>query len=514
MQKNINPFIGLRSFDESEHGLFFGRKELIKKISGSLLKTGFTTIIGSSGIGKSSLIKSGVVPFLRRNSEKSEGNNWKIAVFTPGYDPIGNLTSCLIRNEIIKCPEGINESDVSNIIRSTKKGIGLVLHKYLCENTNNILLFVDQFEEIFRFANSREGNTEALKEAEFFVNLLLDTTPLKGVYIVLALRSDFLDNCIHYPGLPEALNNSQYLVPKMSIDDFKLLIIRPIKMINASITSDLLETLLTDFANKEGQLTILQHTLMRVVDFWKRESNSQGPINVEHYNAVGGLDKALTIHAEEAFKELNSLENKLIAELIFKSLTDINLNSRGIRRPCQLGDLAEQLNVSENKIMEIIDVFRSKEKSFLLPSKAKQIKENDLIDISHESLIWEWDRLKFWSQEEVESSKTFLNLCNSAELYQKGTGSLLTNPELEIALLWKEKNNPNEKWASRYDKSFVRAMNFLSQSSESYSFQILQKELAQKNKIRKTKIFSIIVSIVFIISLSLVLASWVWLNDA
>ena len=355
---------------------------------------------------------------------------------------------------------------------------------------------------------------ETFKEAAFFVNLLLDTIALKGVYIVLALRSDFLDNCIHFKGLPEALNESQYLVPKMTIDELKLVITRPVKMINASMTPALLETFLNDFSSKEGHLTILQHTLMRVVDFWSKESNCKGPIGVEHYNAIGGLDKALTIHADEAYHELDSLENKLLVELIFKSLTDINLNSRGIRRPCQLSDLAEQLNVTENKIIEIIDVFRVTEKSFLLPSISEDIKGKDLIDISHESLIWDWDRLKFWTKEEVESSKILLNLCNAAELYQKGKGSLLTNPELEIALLWKEKSNPNEKWAFRYDKSFVRAINFLSQSSESYNFQISQKELAQKNKIRKTKIFSIIVSIVFIISLSLVLASWILLNDA
>ena len=110
-----------------------------------------------------------------------------------------------------------------------------------------------------------------------------------------------------------------------------------------------------------------------------------------------------------------------------------------------------------------------------------------MIDISHESLMREWERLKNWLTEELDSSKIYLNLCSLATLYQEGRGSLLINPELAIVLKWKEKQRPTEAWGSRYDTSFPRAINFLEDSKIKFDAELLRKSLGQKRKSKRNK---------------------------
>jgi WD40 repeat protein/energy-coupling factor transporter ATP-binding protein EcfA2 len=503
MKSTINPFVGLKSFEDCDSHLFFGRDDQIKNVITNLKNTGFTTIIGSSGSGKSSLIKSGIIPSIERGALKGEGNGWKVGLLNPGSDPIANLSACLSSGEFINN----NSKNVLNILRTSNHGISAVFKDSSDEDPQNVLLIIDQFEEIFSFANNENGHPSRKKDSSLFINLLLNTISDKRIYIALSMRSDYLENCTHFSGLPEALNKGHYLLPRMTRNELKQIITKPIEFIKAKISPSLLDLLLNHIDDNQDLLPVLQHGLMRVVDFWQRESKSQGIIDVEHYNAIGTLDKALSNHADEAYAELKTEENKIISELIFKSLAEKGPSSKGIRRPCKVIDLMEQLNVSEKKIIEIVDVFRIPGRSFLTPSISQNLTKEDFIDISHECLMRVWGRLKFWLKEEADSSRIYLKLCKAAALYQEGKVSLLTNPELEVILLWKERAKPNESWGMRYDTSFVRGMNFLNQSKENFEFLILQKEIAQKNKIRRTKIFSTVVSFAFIVALGLGLYS-------
>ena len=511
MKSTINPFVGLRSFEDCDSHLFFGRDKQIKNVITNLKNTGFTAILGSSGSGKSSLIKSGIIPSIERGALKGEENGWKIGLLNPGSDPIGNLSTCLSSGGFINNSRDAKnsnlEKNVLNVLRTNKGGISAVLKDSSNENPQNVLLIIDQFEEIFTFANNENGHPTRKEDSSLFINLLLNTISEKRIYIALSMRSDYLENCTHFSGLPEALNKGHYLIPRTTRDELKQIITKPIEFIKAKISPSLLDLLLNHIDDNQDLLPVLQHGLMRVVGYWQRESKSQGIIDVDHYNAIGTLDKALSNHADEAYTELKTEENKIISELIFKSLAEKGPNSKGIRRPCKVIDLMEQLDVSEKKIIEIVDVFRIPGRSFLTPPISQNLTKEDFIDISHESLMRVWGRLKFWLKEEADSSIIYLKLCKAAALYQEGKGSLLTNPELEVILLWKERAKPNESWGMRYDTSFVRGMNFLNLSKENFEFLILQKEIAQKNKIRRTKIFSIVVSFAFIVALGLGLYS-------
>ena len=508
MKITTNPYIGLRPFKENDNHLFFGRDKQIKNIIINLKNTGFTAIIGSSGSGKSSLIRSGLIPALKKGIRKGQGEGWKIGIFKPGYDPIGSLAKSLISLGITNYNSKdtkINNSKehTSSILRSHENGISNVLNDFTKENSENILIIIDQFEEIFRGHINEKGYPAGSRDFSLFVNLILNTLSNKRVYIVLSMRSDFLADCTRFFGLPEALNKGQYLIPRMTKDEVNEVITKPLRLINATISETLVERILNQIENRQTQLPILQHTLMRIVDFWKNKSNSQGSIDIEHYNAVGGLEKALSNHADEAYLELKTEEDKNIIKSIFKSITDTSSNSDGIRRPCSLVKLSQQINVSEAKIKEVIKGFRSSERSFIFPSLTQEINGEDMIDISHESLMREWERLKNWLTEELDSSKIYLNLCSLATLYQEGRGSLLINPELAIVLKWKEKQRPTEAWGSRYDTSFPRAINFLEDSKIKFDAELLRKSLGQKRKSKRNKRLLIFFSVLSILLLGL-----------
>ena len=118
------------------------------------------------------------------------------------------------------------------------------------ENPQNVLLIIDQFEEIFSFANNENAHPNGKSDSLLFINLLLNTLIEKRIYIALSMRSDYLENCTHFSGLPEALNKGQYLIPRMTREELKSVITKPIELINAKISPTLLNLLL-NILNKD-----------------------------------------------------------------------------------------------------------------------------------------------------------------------------------------------------------------------------------------------------------------------
>ena len=95
VKARLNPFPGLRSFEPDEDYLFFGREKLVDDLLGRLRRTRFLAVVGGSGSGKSSIVKSGLMPSLRSGYMAKAGSSWRVALLRPGADPIGNLALAL-----------------------------------------------------------------------------------------------------------------------------------------------------------------------------------------------------------------------------------------------------------------------------------------------------------------------------------------------------------------------------------------------------------------------------------
>ena len=227
----------------------------------------------------------------------------------------------------------------------------------------------------------------------------------------------------------------------------------------------LLTRLVNDVGDNPDQLSILQHALNRTWARWEHQGDG-GPLNLTHYEAIGTMANALDQHAEKAYAELDSPRQRMICEKLFKALTDKASDSRGVRRPTKLGVLCELTEATAAELTAVIDVFRKPSRSFLMPPAGEQLEAQSIVDISHESLMRVWKRLKTWANEESESVGEYLRLADSTRRWQEGQAELLLGRELQRAEEWRQNQNPTAAWADRYHPGFHDAMSYLDESRQ------------------------------------------------
>lgn len=497
---NANPFPGIRSYELTESHLFFGRESQIIELENKVLESKFLAIVGSSGCGKSSLIKAGLIPTLLNKTNPGITGPFKLFSLRPSDDPLGNLAAALsdqfhlkdhILNDLI--------TDASSLTRFLANSL---------QTNQSALIYIDQFEELFRYKKSKQP-MESYAQAKHFIELIdfaVRQTEVP-VYIILSMRTDFLDECTEFRGLSELITIGYYLVPRMNNEERKRAITGPIHGAGYEITDELVGKLLADVGEDPDQLPIMQHALMRTWEYWTMNRIGNQPIGVVHYQAIGTMKEALSFHLEEIYSDLNDEKSKYYAEKIFKTLTDLSKEARGTRRPTPLQEICTLTGGREDEIIRIIDQFRSPGCAFLTPSAHISLNSTTMIDISHESIMRVWGRLKKWVEEEGESAQLYLRLSKSAELYQEGKSGLWVNPELQLALQWKELNRPNLTWAARYDLAFDRAMNFLNHSKNQYETEIANKERLQQRNLKRARNSAVVLGIASVISILFLIIS-------
>jgi hypothetical protein len=501
----ISPYPGLRPFREDESDIFFGREEQTDELLKKLGKNRFLAIVGSSGCGKSSLAKAGMISALKTGFMAPAGARWQIAVLRPGSHPIKRLAEALIIESALGIEKVWGTEGVSFLDSTLRRGpLGLVealRQSPILQNTN-LLILVDQFEEIFRL-RTRENRDEQ----DAFIELILETSRQREfpVYIVITMRSDYLGDCAIFHGLPETLNASQYLTPRMTREQREEAIIGPARVFCGEVEPALINRLLNESGTDPNQLPILQHALMRM---WSHTS-TQGEckrsnifleevpkenlghvLTISDYESVGGLSKALSLHADEAFNELSD-EQKRIAEILFRSLCERGTERRDGRHPTAVNIIADRAGVALDQIIKVVEVFRNPVYGFLVPAPPEVLYENTVIDITHESLIKIWKRLNEWVEKEVDSAETYKRLVQTALLKENKKAALYGTPDLEDALAWKERERPLKAWAERYGGNFEIAMKFLKDSEEEQKRIKEKAEAEHKQKLKRTRITAI-----------------------
>src|SRR5215475_3801776 len=471
---HTNPFPGLRPFREEEEYLFFGRESQVDALVNRLAATHFLGVVGTSGSGKSSLVNCGLRPALHRGLLARAGTAWRMAQFRPGSDPLRAMARALAQDGVLFHRYEAGSVPLAEIVETTlrmsKLGLIDIYEQARLGAEVNLLVVVDQFEELFRYRQLGAAKPELCsgisENAIAFVNLLLEvreqaTCP---IYVVMTMRSDFLGDCPQFPGLAEAINAGQYLVPRLTRDERRAAISGPIGVGGAEIAPVLLTRLVNDVGDNPDQLSILQHALNRTWAHWQYKSGGTGPLDLTHYDAIGTMAHALDQHAAQAYAELGTVRQLQICEKLFKALTDKATDPRGVQRPTTLSTLCALTETSDAEVMEVIDVFREPSRSFVMPPAGEALEADTVIDISHESLMRVWERLQAWVEEEAESARMYRRLAETAELHEAGKANLWRDPDLQLALDWRDKGKPIPAWATRYHEGFKHAIGFLEAS--------------------------------------------------
>jgi hypothetical protein len=208
-----------------------------------------------------------------------------------------------------------------------------------------------------------------------------------------------------------------------------------------------------------------QHALMWL---WRRAhlAKSAVVLRTADYEMIGGVDQALSNHADEAFQRL-SPPQQAIAEAMFRCLTERGPDGRETRRPALLREVAAVAGVPIEEVAAVVDVFRDPDLSLLTPPSLA-LAPDIVIDVSHESLIRQWRRLRDWVSAEFESAARYSRLEQTARLWRDGQASFLVEPELTVAAVWRETQKPNAHWAGRYGGDFDLAMRFLDKSLDEH----------------------------------------------
>jgi energy-coupling factor transporter ATP-binding protein EcfA2 len=478
------PYPGLRPFERDETDIFFGREEHTDQLLERLDHTHFLAVLGPSGCGKSSLVRTGLLAGLETGLLVSAGAHWRVAEMRPGNHPFARLTEALLADSALG-PEyrayvtsyltGQTESTAffaasqhHGMLQAQLRHGPLSIHELLAnaplpEHTK-FLIVVDQFEEIFRYY--QQG---AEDEAAAFVSLLLASSQHGDVYVVITMRSDFLGDCALFHGLPEAINHGLFLTPRLNREQLRAASEEPAGVFGGKLEHALVNRLLNDTGNNPDQLPVLQHALMRMWTIASGSSdNADGEegitLTMDHYAQIGGLDTALSQHADEAYNELYPAQQH-IAEIMFRSLSERRSDRRDTRRPVALSEVATLAQAPWQQIATVVDVFRQEGRSFLTPPVGRDLEPDSVLDISHESLIRQWPRLQDWTTQEAEAAELYQRLEDSACRWQQGHAALWRTPELEAALACRERARPTVAWAQRYGQHFDLAMRFLDASA-------------------------------------------------
>ncbi|MGI9384986.1 MAG: hypothetical protein ACR2PO_17675 [Methyloligellaceae bacterium] len=470
------PYPGLRPFEAEEEVVFFGRDQHVNAILSRLASANFVAVVGPSGCGKSSLVKAGVIPALEAGRYYEAGTDWAVTQMRPGTSPLWNLARALLMHfESEDEPEPARIADASSVLAGSDKPLTTLLRELGVSPDRNILILVDQFEELFRY----EAQSIDAEEGIDFVSLLLSIQrgEEENVSCVITMRTDHLGDCTRFDGLPEAINETLFLTPRLNEAERRAAIEGPVRLFGDQIKPDLTDALIHDMEGVDDQLPLMQHVLLRL---WRQASNGGEKrgvaLELEAYNALGGLKDALDRHAGEvmgAIEQTIGADGARFTEGLFRQLTERRDDSAGqdVRRPLRFGPLAEACGIeaadAKRTLEAVVETFVRPDVGFLrLEGHVAGLHDETLIDIVHECLIRKWSNLQRWVEREWEAAKKLRDLVASTEL-REGTRTYLNPDDTTYYAKWRDETQPNPNWASRYDvlpETLTDALQFLDAS--------------------------------------------------
>jgi WD40 repeat protein len=419
-----NPYKGLRAFGEADTDNFFGRETLVQQLLARLGEGGelsrFLAVIGPSGSGKSSVVRAGLIPTIRRGGLPGS-ENWFVIDMLPGKHPFEELEAALLR-VAVNPPESLLSQ-----LKDGPRGLLRAVHRILpADESVELVLVIDQFEEVFTLV---EDEAERALLLESIAAAVLDER--SRLRVILTLRADFTDKPLRYVDFGEMLNRRFEFVLPMTADEMERAVAGPAQRAGLRLEKGLVSTILREAGNQPGTLPLLQHALSEL--FERRERRT---LTNKAYREIGGVLGGLGRSAETIYRGLDPA-GQSAARQLFLRLVTLGEGTEDTRRRVLREEL-ETLDGNGGSLETVIDAFG---RARLLSFDRDPISRGPTVEVAHEALLREWARLREWLHESRADVRLQRQLAVAAGEWQNAgqePSFLLAGARLEHIEGWAE----------------------------------------------------------------------------
>ncbi len=406
-----SPYAGLSSFQESDADRFFGRSREIAALVNRIQDRPLLAIVGPSGTGKSSFVRAGLVPVLKRS-----GETWESLVIRPGRQPLAALASIiapLVSSSTTLEGDIQEQRELVERIAREPGYVGTVLRSRARRSRRKLLLFVDQFEELY---TQVPDVNERLAFTACLAGLADDAT--SPVRVVLSIRSDFLDRVSEDEHFMAELSQGLFFLSPPNREGLRDALVQPAEMAGYRFeTPQLVEHMLGHLDATQGALPLLQFAATLL---WEQRDTANKVLTQQSYESMGGIAGALATHADSVLGELSPAQRNLVRAVFLRLVTP-----ERTRAIVSMGELRE-LAKDSGEIQRLIDHLVQ---ARLLVVQTGGGATGATVELVHESLLHSWPTLRRWLDEGQEDSAFLEQLRNAARQWQA--------KNFDAGLLWR-----------------------------------------------------------------------------
>lgn len=389
-----SPYKGLAAYSEEDTAFFFGREEERRNIISNLTASRLTLLYGASGVGKSSVLRAGVVPDLRRlarkNTDQSGRPELAVAVFnTWRDDPLARLTDC-VRESVIQTLDArtVDRAPPSDSLVDT-------LRTWTNLVGGTLLVILDQFEDYFLYHRHEKGAGSFAAEFSHLVNC----RDLR-VNFLISVREDTYAELDFFEDIPGLFDNA-LRIPHLGREASRAAIIRPIDQYNRfygagrkriSIEQELVEEVLKgpskaksvqtgqERADVSNTSAIIETPFLQLVmtSLWKEEMRlGSTTLRLETLTRLGGVDRIVETHLSEAMKKLSRKERAMAASVFHYLVTP-----SGHKMAYAVSDLAKQAQLDQKETSELLEKLSHGDNRILRPFALPERRDEQFYEIS------------------------------------------------------------------------------------------------------------------------------------
>jgi serine/threonine protein kinase len=431
LKEDQSPYPGLAPFTERDANRFFGRDEEIAQFIGKLKERPMLAVVGSSGAGKSSFVRAGVIPTLRATTSA----DWDILICRPGRDPFGAVASALLTvattsiTSIESVEDGAKkEAELASELRESPGRLGAILRACSRNANHPLLIYFDQFEELYTLVDDQETRD---RFATAVASVAVD--PSIPVRVVLSMRSDFLDRVAENPALMEAITRDLTILKQPTTEGLTAAIVSPAALAGYNFEDDaIVHQMVSVLSTETAALPLLQFAAQKL---WEDRDRHNRLLTRQAYDDMGGVEGALVRHADAVVGGMPPADLKATRSLFQRMVTP-----EGTRAMLTIGEILTIFD-SEKTARRILQILT--DARLLTVQIIGEDQSDALVEVVHESLINRWQTLRHWLDEGHEDAAMLSQLREAARQWEnrrRPTGLLWTGDVLDEARLWRRRS--------------------------------------------------------------------------